>query len=72
MIYACLVWSNLIRKSNCNVLQIQKNKFLRIIGNYPRHTKITKIHQELNIETIENYVIYLRITMPILRIIKIH
>ena len=59
MVYACLVWSSLISRSNYKTLQVQQNKFLRIIGNYPRYTKITKIHDELGIETVHEYIMNL-------------
>ena len=56
--YGCPVWSN-ISESNFNKVQILQNKFLRLIGNYPRYTWINKMHVELKIEFIKSYIIKL-------------
>ena len=53
--YGCPVWSN-ISESNYNKLQIVQNKFLRIIGNYPRYTFLNVMHSELNIEFIKTHI----------------
>lgn len=56
--YAAPVRSK-ISKTHYDKLQIIQNKCLRIIGNYPRYTKITKMHQELQIQIIKEFVIKL-------------
>lgn len=53
--YAAPVWSN-ISKSNLQSMQVIQNRCLRIIGQYPRWTLISKMHKDLNIELIENKV----------------
>ena len=50
--YSCPTW-NFTSNTNIKKLQTVQNKFLRVIGNYPRRTKIEKIHKELSIETIK-------------------
>lgn len=42
MVYSCPAWS-LTCKTNFGKLQRAQNKFLRVIGNYPRRTRIGKI-----------------------------
>ena len=55
MVYACPIWSY-ISESNYNKLQVQQNKFLRLAGKYPIYTPVFKMHCELNIEKIKDYV----------------
>lgn len=42
-------------KSNVKKLQVCQNKYLRIIMNRPRHTRITELHELLRIETIPEF-----------------
>lgn len=56
--YACPVWS-LTCQSNINKLQITQNKFLRIIGKFRKFTPIFQIHQSLNIEYLQEYLVTL-------------
>ena len=58
MLYACPVWS-LTCQSNINKLQITQNKFLRIIGKFRKFTPIFRIHQSLNIEYLQEYLVTL-------------
>ena len=44
------------RRLNFYKLQIQQNKFLRRAGNYRKYTEINKMHRDLNIQTVFNYV----------------
>ena len=39
-----------------STLTLHQNKFLRIIGDYPRRTKITEIHKSLQIIPISMYI----------------
>ena len=55
MLYASPVWS-MTCQSNLHKLQIQQNKFLRLAGNYRRYTEINKMHRDLNIETVFDYI----------------
>lgn len=55
MIYACPVWS-MTSNSNFAKLQIQQNKFLRLVGNYRKFTRISHMHDELKIENVYDYV----------------
>ena len=52
--YGCSAWHT-VSDSTYNKLQILQNKFLRVVGNYPRYTPITKNHNDLKIEMIKNY-----------------
>ena len=54
--YACPVWS-FTCQSNLYQLQILQNKFLRLIGKYPKYTYVQLMHDELNIETIKEYIV---------------
>lgn len=56
--YAAPVWSKTSR-NHYKKLQIVQNKCLRIIGNYPRYTKITQMHKDLQIHTIEEFILKL-------------
>ena len=56
--YGCPVWSNICESKYYN-LQIIQNKFLRMIGNYPRYKFLIDMHNELGIEYIKNYIIKL-------------
>lgn len=53
--YGCPIW-NMTCASNYQKLQILQNKFLRLVGNYPRYTPIHQLHDELKIEYISAYV----------------
>lgn len=53
--YACPAW-NITSKSNLNTLQVVHNKCLRIVGQYPKYTHITKMHNDINIEKIEKFI----------------
>lgn len=55
MLYACPIWS-MSCQSNLNKLQIAQNKFLRIIGNYRKFSLVSTMHNELNIEYINEYI----------------
>lgn len=53
--YACPLF-NIMSKTNLSKLQVLQNIALRIIGNYENSTKISRMHQELNIEYIHAYI----------------
>lgn len=53
--YAAPVWSN-TSNSNIQALQVVQNKCLRIIGKYPRWTLIEKMHTDLGIPPIKEFV----------------
>ena len=55
MLYASPVWS-LTCRSNFQKLQIMQNKFLRLAGNYRTYTEINKMHRDLHIETVFDFV----------------
>ena len=50
-----LAKENDIEKQSLNKLQIIQNKFLRLIGNYSRFPPIDQLHDELMIESVNNY-----------------
>lgn len=53
--YACPVWSNTC-ETNLKKLQILQNIGLRIVGNYPRYTKINDIHKNLKFEYLKTHI----------------
>ena len=56
MTYASPAW-HFTSDSNIKSLQVVQNKFLRIIGDFPRRTKIENIHKALTIEPISSYIL---------------
>lgn len=58
--YAAPVWSN-TSGSNYKKLQIVQNKCLRVIGNFPRCTPISEIHDKLCMEPIRDFILNLTI-----------
>ena len=59
--YAAPVWSN---TSSCNYhrLQISQSKCLRVIGNFPRRTPIPRLHTNLNVTPIRDFIYHLTAT----------
>lgn len=55
MLYASPVWSMTCR-TNFLKLHVQQNKFLRSAGNYRKFSLIRQMHDDLNIETVYDYV----------------
>ena len=55
MVYGCPVW-NLMCKSNYNKLQVVRNKYLRLTGCYPIYTYVRKMHDELKIQYIDEFI----------------
>ena len=55
MSYAAPIWANTC-KTNYNKLQIVQNKCLRIIGKFPRWTRIDHMHTTLNIPSISTHI----------------
>jgi hypothetical protein len=53
--YGSPSWTN-VCKTCMKKLQIIQNKVLRIITNACRYTKISKLHEDLNIPTIKQYI----------------
>ena len=53
--YVCPVWS-MICRSQYDKLQILQNKFLRLIGNFRKYSKISEMHAKLNVEYIHNFI----------------
>ena len=53
--YACPVWS-FTSQTNFNTLQVNQNKFLRIIGNFRMFTPIFEMHNTLNIDMFQSHV----------------
>ena len=56
--YAAPVWSN-TSSYNYRRLQISQSKCLRIIGNYPRRTRIRRLHTTLNVTPIRDFIYHL-------------
>jgi hypothetical protein len=56
--YAAPVWSNTSSSSYCH-LQILQSKCLRVIGNYPMHTPIPRLHATLNVAPIGDFISHL-------------
>ena len=56
--YAAPVWSN-TSSSNYRCQQILQSKCLRVIGNYPRHTPIPRLHTALNVAPIRDFIYHL-------------
>ena len=54
----CPSWSN---TSSCNHrrLQISQSKCLRVIGNFPRRTPISRLHTTLNVTPIRDFIYHL-------------
>lgn len=52
LLYASPVWSS-TSNANYQKMQVIQNKCLRIAGNYPRCTKISQLHNEMNTELIK-------------------
>lgn len=55
LLYAAPVWCG-ISKTQLNRIQKYQNKCLRLITEKDRYTKIETLHQEANVEPIEEYV----------------
>lgn len=53
--YGCPAWQ-IASKSNIKNLQIIQNHCLRIIGRYPRYERINTMHENINIEFIDEYI----------------
>lgn len=53
--YACPAWSHAAH-TNIHKLQVIQNKALRIILQRPRLTNITDLHEEAQIETVQQYI----------------
>jgi len=56
--YAAPVWSNTL-SSNYRRLQSLQSKCLRVIGNYPRHTPIPRLHSALHVTPIRDFIYHL-------------
>jgi len=56
--YAVPVWSN-TSSFNYRRLQILQSKCLRVIGNYPRHTPIPRLHSTLHVTPIRDFIYHL-------------
>jgi hypothetical protein len=55
MTYTCPAWEF---AADTYLLKLQRlqNKFLRIIGNFPRRTPVTELHKDFNIPYIYDYI----------------
>ena len=56
--YAAPVWSN-TSSSNYRRLQILQSKCLRVIGNYPKRTPISRLHSSLHVTPIRDFIYHL-------------
>ena len=54
--YASTVWGG-TAKTNLNKVQTAQNRVLKLITDAPRYTKISRLHEELNVEYIKDYII---------------
>ena len=54
--YASTVWGG-TAKTNMNKIQRMQNRVLKLIAKAPRYTRMTRLHDELNIEPINEYII---------------
>lgn len=57
--YASPIWSN-CAKTHLNRIQIHQNKILKIMLGLPRRTPTITLHDDTNLELVQNYVIRMR------------
>ena len=56
--YAAPIWNN-TSAHNYRHLQVSQSKCLRVIGNYPRRIPIPRLHSNLNIPLIHEFIYHL-------------
>jgi hypothetical protein len=55
MTYACLAWE-FVAESHLLKLQLLQNRVLRTIGNFPRHTSVSDMHEAFLISHVYDYI----------------